>query len=68
MMNGDSAELMKDGRRRRTLERPVWTGRMVDGEVSEGSLRNSGKLLCGSGGVEGIFSRLQEVLVEEVGV
>jgi hypothetical protein len=25
---------------------------MADGEASKGSLRNSGKLLCGSGGVE----------------
>jgi hypothetical protein len=55
MMNGDSAKLMKDGRRRRTVERPVWTGRMMDGEASEGSLWNFGKLVCGSGGVEGIF-------------
>jgi hypothetical protein len=48
--------LMKDGRRRQTVARPVWTGRMADGEASEGSLRNSEKLLCASGGVEGIFS------------
>ncbi len=69
MMNGDSAELMEDERRRRTVERPVWTRRMADGEDFEGSLRNSGKLLCDSGGVEGIFfSRLQKVLAEEVGV
>ncbi len=43
MMNADGAELMKNGRR------------MANGEASEGSLRNLGKLLCGSGGVECIF-------------
>jgi hypothetical protein len=55
MMNVDGAELMKDGQRWRTVARPVWTGRMADGEASEGSQRNPGKLLCGSGGVECIF-------------
>jgi hypothetical protein len=42
MMNVDGAELIK-------------TGRMANGEASEGSLQNLGKLLCGSGGVECIF-------------
>ncbi len=43
---------------------------MADGEASEGSLRNSGKLLCGSGGVECIFFWVlgrQEDGAEEVG-
>jgi hypothetical protein len=43
MMNADGVELMKNGRR------------MANGEASEGSLRNLGKLLCGSRGVECIF-------------
>jgi hypothetical protein len=55
-MNADGAELMKNGRR------------MAKGEASKGSLRNLGKLLCGSRGVECIFfPRLQEGLARKVG-
>ncbi len=43
MMNDDGADLMENERR------------MANGEASEGSLRNLGRLLCGSGGVECIL-------------